>query len=278
MQIDTLFALTQPLASTTAVAYGGATARTSATALTAATGATGAQSSSGMSTARAWAEALAQRLDAQQTAADSENANGSGASAETKDSSALASALAGALETIAERLGQATATASIGLLARRMDEGDITEDTLGQGLLDVLRLVDRTFGTTEGDALMATFNGSLNSALNDYFDNGLNETFYAASPGAGSSTTAQAASGLVAQMQGALGQDAADLVAQILEQGLEQDASYTGLRAALASAGQALEADYGASAAEALSQAAGGALATLAAPPQAPGLLLDMAV
>lgn len=275
MQIETLSTLTQPLVSATAVAYGGVAARAGATVVTGTAGASGA---AGMSTARAWAEALAQRLDAQQAAAGSETADGSGASAETKDSAALADALTGALETIAQRLGQATATASIGLLARRMDEGDITEDTLGQGLLDVLRLVDRTFGTTEGDALMATFNGSLNRALNAYFDNGLSETFYAASPGSGTGTTTQAASGLVAQMQDALGQDAADLVAQILGQGLEQDASYTGLRSALADAGQALEADYGASAATALSQAAGGTLATLAAPPQAPGLLLDVAV
>ena len=275
MQIDTLSTLTRPLASATVVAYGGTAARTGATVVTGTAGASGA---AGISTARAWAEALAQRLDAQQAAADSEATDSSGASAETRASTALADALTGALETIAERLGQATATASIGLLARRLGQGEITEDSLGQGLLDVLRLVDRTFGTTEGDALMATFNGSLNHALNDYFDNGQNEIFYAASPGASPGTTAQAASGLVVQMQDALGQDAADLVALILDQGLQQDASYTGLRSALANAGQALESGYGARAAEALAQAAGGTLATLAAPPPAPGLLLNMTV
>lgn len=277
MQIETLSTLTQPLISATAVAYGGTAARTGATAVT---GTTGASGTSGISTAQAWAEALAQRLDAQQAAqASADSAEGAEGSTEsTKDSSALASALASAVETIGERLGQATATASIGLLARRLGEGEITEDTIGEGLLDVLRLVDRNFGTAEGDALMATFNGSLNRALNDYFDNGLNETFYAASSGSGGGSTAQAASGLVAQMQDTLGQDAADLVAQLLEQGLSRDASYTGLRAALADAGQALEAGYGAAAADALSQAAGGALSTLGAPPRAPGLLLDVAV
>jgi hypothetical protein len=276
MQIETLSTLTQPLISATAVAYGGTAARTGATAVT---GTAGASGISGISTAQAWAEALAQRLDAQQAAqASADSAEGAESSTATKDSSALASALASAVETIGERLGQATATASIGLLARRLGEGEITEDTIGEGLLDVLRLVDRNFGTAEGDALMATFNGSLNRALNDYFDNGLNETFYAASSGSGGGSTTQAASGLVAQMQDTLGQDAADLVAQLLEQGLSRDASYTGLRAALADAGQALEAGYGGGAADALSQAAGGALSTLGAPPRAPGLLLDVAV
>lgn len=276
MRIDTLYASIQPRA-LAAEPPPGAAARTApgGTAPDMARAADGAD----ISTARAWAQALAQRLDAQQAARNEQPAaSEKPAAGPPRDSGALADALATALETVGQRLGQPTATASIGLLARRLGQGEITEDTLAQGLLDVLRLVDRTFGTAEGDALMATFNGSLNRALNDYFDNGLNETFYAASSGSGGGSTAQAASGLVAQMQDTLGQDAADLVAQLLEQGLSRDASYTGLRAALADAGQALEAGYGGAAADALSQAAGGALSTLGAPPRAPGLLLDVAV
>ncbi len=276
MRIDTLYASIQPRA-LAAEPPPGAAARTApgGTAPDTARAADGAD----ISTARAWAQALAQRLDAQQAARNEQPAaSEQPAAGPPRDSGALADALATALETVGQRLGQPTATASIGLLARRLGQGEITEDTLAQGLLDVLRLVDRTFGTAEGDALMATFNGGLNRALNDYFDNGLREVFYAAAPGAGATSPAQAVPGLVAQLRESLGRDAADMVAQILEQGLEHDPGYTGLRAALNRAGQALEAGHGPAAAQALSRAGGGMLAALGAPPRAPGLLLDATV
>lgn len=199
------------------------------------------------------------------------------AGGEDKDSSALASSLVAALETIGDQLGEKAATAAVGLIARNVGGGDIDEKSLGDGLLDVLRFVDRTFGTGEGDRLIASFNADLNDAVNDYFDNGLMEKFYAVQPGADS--LVQAAPDLVRQVQDALGVDAARTVADILEQGLEDGVNYVDFRKSLAQAKNALATGYGPGAAAVLAHAAQGALDGLAPnAPARPGLLLDTAV
>lgn len=97
---------------------------------------------------------------------------------------ALSGALSGSVRWVADKFGDAAATAVMGIVYKSIGDGPVTEDALGEGLLDALRFVDRQFGTTSGDAFMAQLNGGgLNDALNDYFDNGLSERFMVAGAG-----------------------------------------------------------------------------------------------
>lgn len=97
---------------------------------------------------------------------------------------ALSGALSGSVQWVADKFGDAAATAVMGIVYKSIGDGPVTEDALGEGLLNALRFVDRQFGTASGDAFMAQLNGGgLNDALNDYFDNGLSERFLVAGAG-----------------------------------------------------------------------------------------------
>uniref|UniRef100_B8DQC4 Uncharacterized protein n=1 Tax=Nitratidesulfovibrio vulgaris (strain DSM 19637 / Miyazaki F) TaxID=883 RepID=B8DQC4_NITV9 len=97
---------------------------------------------------------------------------------------ALSGALSGSVRWVADKFGDAAATAVMGIVYKSIGDGPVTEDSLGEGLLNALRFVDRQFGTASGDAFMAQLNGGgLNNALNDYFDNGLSERFMVAGAG-----------------------------------------------------------------------------------------------
>lgn len=104
---------------------------------------------------------------------------GSAGSAEQR--ARLASALEGAVQHVAGEYGDKAGTAFMGLVIKRLGSGPVTEETLGNGLLDGLRFIDRQFGTEAGDELMDKFNGDLNHSLNDFFGNGLSEQFIAVS-------------------------------------------------------------------------------------------------
>lgn len=106
-----------------------------------------------------------------------------------KNTGPLASALSKAMDHLRENYGDDVATAAEGMVMGGT-AGGITEKNLGDSLTNVLRMVDRNFGFAAGDATMAHFNGSLNTAINDFFDNGKTERFLAAEPGQGLSLSA----------------------------------------------------------------------------------------
>jgi len=172
-----------------------------------------------------------------------------------RDATALRDSLASTLDWVRGRFGdQAGAAASGMLLAATADT--VSEETLGQGLLDTLRLIDRTQGFAAGDQAIARFNTGVNGQLNAYFDNGLSEQFLAVETGAADTTarpllrTAQApvAAGkppnLTEALLESLRQDMEE-AAQVEEGGSLAAAPGT-LRAALAA--------YGAAPAEAMPQ------------------------
>lgn len=101
---------------------------------------------------------------------------------EQPDASRLGSALAQTAEFIRSEFGDDAATAAMGIVYKNAGNGPLSEDSLGKGLLNVVRMVDRNYGFAAGDKLMGHLNGELNNALNDYFDNGFQETFFAVSP------------------------------------------------------------------------------------------------
>ncbi len=79
------------------------------------------------------------------------------------------------------RFGDDAAQAMMGIMAASLGDGEITEDSIGNALLEAVRFVDGSFGFEEGDAFMEQLNGSLNDSLNALFDNGAAEQFFAVS-------------------------------------------------------------------------------------------------
>eukprot|EP00831_Metopus_contortus_P003753 TRINITY_DN11380_c0_g1_i2.p2 TRINITY_DN11380_c0_g1~~TRINITY_DN11380_c0_g1_i2.p2 ORF type:complete len:400 (-),score=111.56 TRINITY_DN11380_c0_g1_i2:211-1410(-) len=96
---------------------------------------------------------------------------------EVKDSSGLNDSLASTMDWLRGKFGDETAAAAAGMILQATSSG-VTEDTLGEGMLNALKLIDRNFGIAAGDTVMAQFNGGINQALNSYFDNGKNELFF----------------------------------------------------------------------------------------------------
>ncbi|EGY25257.1 hypothetical protein DA2_2413 [Desulfovibrio sp. A2] len=158
---------------------------------------------------------------------------------------ALSGALSGSVRWVADNFGDAAATAVMGIVYKSIGDGPVTEDALGEGLLDALRFVDRQFGTASGDAFMAQLNGGgLNDALNDYFDNGLSERFLVA--GAGNLADdavqgAEAAKATLVQQAADDGEGGTDAMQSLLdmlrEMGVE-DATETGVTPGAAAGGQ----------------------------------------
>lgn len=95
------------------------------------------------------------------------------------ETAALQNALSGTIDYVTQRHGAKAATAVMAIVMKRIGNGGVTEESLGNGLLDATRFLDRQFGTSAGDAFMDQMNGELNTSLNDYFDNGHSERFFA---------------------------------------------------------------------------------------------------
>ncbi|QJB55718.1 hypothetical protein [Pseudodesulfovibrio sp. zrk46] len=97
---------------------------------------------------------------------------------ETKDTTALQHALGETMDWVRERFGDETAAAASGMVLAATSS-TVNEDTLGDGLLNALKFIDRNFGVAAGDAAIAQFNQSVNVELNSYFENGKMELFHA---------------------------------------------------------------------------------------------------
>nr|WP_321513207.1 hypothetical protein [uncultured Pseudodesulfovibrio sp.] len=101
-----------------------------------------------------------------------------GEDGQPKDNTDLRDSLASTMDWIRERYGDETAAAASGMILQATSSG-VTEDTLGEGLLNTLKFIDRNFGFAAGDAAIAHFNNGINSAVNEFFDNGKQELFFA---------------------------------------------------------------------------------------------------
>ncbi len=101
-----------------------------------------------------------------------------GENGQTKDNSDLRHSLGQTMDWVRERFGDETAAAAAGMVLQSTSS-EVNEETLGDGLLNTLKFIDRNFGVAAGDAAISQFNNGANSAINDYFDNGKAEVFYA---------------------------------------------------------------------------------------------------
>ena len=136
---------------------------------------------------------------------------------EAKDTGSLRNQLASAMDWVRERFGDGAGAAAAGMVLQATSSG-VNEDTLGNGLLNVLKFVDRNFGTTAGDATIARFNGGVNSALNEFFDNGQNEIFHVADSPSSVSATQEASQRLFSRVSDRDGGDSLDDLEKLMEQ------------------------------------------------------------
>lgn len=95
-----------------------------------------------------------------------------------KDVNGLRQSIGSTVDWLSERFGEETATAAAGMLMGATS-GEVDETAIGDGLLNTLKFIDRNFGYATGDAAIAKFNSGVNTELNEYFDNGQTEMFFA---------------------------------------------------------------------------------------------------
>jgi|GEM_PF-2324894 len=107
-----------------------------------------------------------------------------------KDSEDLRHSLGQTMDWIRDRFGDDTAAAAAGMVLQSTASG-VNEDTLADGLLNSLKFIDRNFGFAAGDEAIAKFNGTLNGEINDFFENGSEELFYAVETSADSASPMQ---------------------------------------------------------------------------------------
>lgn len=167
-------------------------------------------------TSETFAAEITRRLQASQTASNAGRLQESGAAGD------LQAALAATVDFVREKHGNAAATAVMGIVFKGVGDGSGGEDALGNALVSSLTFIDRNFGIASGDAAMAQFNGSLNNAVNTYFQNGKTERFHAAGDAAGAAGQVQSipASALSSVSEG-FGRDTAETVADILDGSLK---------------------------------------------------------
>lgn len=166
--------------------------------------------------------------------------------AEAKDTSGLQASLARAVDYVRDNFGDAAAQATMGLIYKNVGNQEVSEENLGEGMLDALRFIDKNFGFAAGDKVMAFFNQDVNKAMNDYFDNGLMETFYASSPGGGGTAQGLQLTSAMQEVAKEYGQNAVQSLMDALESALEEGQKPgAALRLAVEQTGEAMAAQYG---------------------------------
>jgi hypothetical protein len=175
----------------------------------------------------------------------------SNAAATTENGTAdeLQAALAETIDYVRENHGDAAATAVMGIIIKGVGDGSGGEDALGNALVSSLKFIDNNFGIASGDAAIAQFNGSLNNAVNSYYQNGHNETFYASD---GTTDTTSQIQGILsstlADVTKNFGEDVAKTVSDIIKGSLEKTGvNRQGLGKALTAADAYLTENFGAS-------------------------------
>ena len=191
-----------------------------------------AQSSVLSGTSETFSAEILRRLQSAQSASNAGSLVQSGAAGD------LQAALTETIEYVRGQHGDAAATAVMGIIAQGVGDGSGGEDAFGNAMVSALKFVDKNFGIAAGDAAMAQFNGSLNSAINGYFKNGHNELFYASDGTSGSTSQIQdILSSTLSDVYERFGQETAETVADIMHQTLAQTGvNRQGLGKALAAA------------------------------------------
>jgi len=97
----------------------------------------------------------------------------------TTTDEALEKSITEAVSFVEDNFGDRAARTFMGVVLQNAGSKPLSEDDLGNALVDGLEFIDKAFGIAAGDKAMAFFNGELNQAINGYFQNGKNESFLA---------------------------------------------------------------------------------------------------
>ncbi|MBI9112933.1 hypothetical protein [Maridesulfovibrio ferrireducens] len=172
-----------------------------------------------VNTANQFADLIAQKTVATETSSNNIQKGALENEPSSKDPSELAGALADASDFIENKFGKDAATAFKGIVIA--NSGDqITEDSLSNGLLKSIQFIDRNFGFSAGDQVMEHFNSNLNNAMNNHFENGLQEHFFAAQPGTAAKINL---SNTFAQLNRQFGEETADSIKSMIDQVLKTE-------------------------------------------------------
>ncbi len=164
-----------------------------------------------------FASIVAQKTVKPQPAAQTEQ--GESAQDKPADSSGLAKSLENAANFIESEFGKEASTAFMGIVLKHSGD-EVTEESLGGALLQSVKFMDRNFGFASGDKLMSHFNSDINESMNDYFENGLQEHFFAVNPHQSLDVTLQNTFHKVSQDYG---QETADSIKSMIEQVLGEE-------------------------------------------------------
>jgi len=158
----------------------------------------------------------------------------------------LEKSLTDAVEYVRDNFGDAAAKTVMGLISKGVGDGTGGEDAMGKGLLSALQFIDNQFGVAAGDQAINYFNGALNNAVNAYYQNGHNEEFYASDATLGASQLRDSLSAGLSSVAQQYGQDAADMVSDIIDTSLSQTGlTREGLSTALGAASDYLNENFG---------------------------------
>lgn len=99
-----------------------------------------------------------------------------------KQTAPLKDALVATIKFAGQEFGDKIASVVAAMLYKNTASG-MSEENLGQGLLEAASFIDKKLGIDSGDKFLAHLNNILNPRLNDFFDNGKNEVFIAVNTG-----------------------------------------------------------------------------------------------
>lgn len=209
------------------------------------------------STAEVFAAEIMRRIELANPAATASNA-GSGVNLAAAGD--LQAALSDAVDYVRQQHGDAAATAVMGIVIKGVGDGSGGEDALGDAMVSALKFIDRNFGVAAGDAAMAKFNGALNTSINDFYQNGHLEQFYASDGSGSQGSVVKQAQGVIsstlAHVTKQYGQDAAQAIADILNTDfVDAGSTREGLGKAVVAANAYLSENYGASPLDVTTQA-----------------------
>lgn len=194
-------------------------------------------------THRIMASELVRRLDLN-SLRNEDGAKGKG----FDESKHLQLSMSKAFNKVEKEFGHAASVAVMGIFAAAVDDGGVSEEAIGEAMLDSVRFMDRNFGFAAGDKLMGMFNRDLNKRVNQYFDNGFNEQIYVKGDLTGAIT--KAVNEVSAIVMERFGQEDAEAVTAMISEALEESGGSLGgaLRSSLRDAAAYLEEKYGAEA------------------------------
>jgi len=136
----------------------------------------------------------------------------------TTTDEALEKSLTEAVSFVEDNFGDRAARTFMGVVLQNAGSKPLSEDDLGNALVDGLEFIDKAFGIAAGDKAMSFFNGELNQAINGYFQNGKSESFLAMDADQASDKLGEAMGQAISAMMDKFQENAVDPNAMLMDQ------------------------------------------------------------